>query len=157
MFATATMAPRRSFKSLMPSSMPWSQAQLDPLSQVSLDAESNNLRAMEIRERIRRRRLELGLTLKEVGQRVGVTKNAVHLWETGSTAEIALDNRIKLSEVLDIPLVDLLPPSAANRDVVIRDPQEILLIERFRLLSPPQREVYLRLMVVMHEDSSRPG
>lgn len=60
----------------------------------------------------------------------------------------------QLSEVLDIPLVDLLPPQAAGRDLVIRDQQEILLIERFRSLTPPQREVYLRLLVVMREGDS---
>lgn len=107
---------------------------------------------MEIGQRIRQRRTELGLTQQTVGSRIGVSKNAVYLWETGETAEITLENRIKLSEVLSLPLSDLLPPEAAGRDMAIRDPQEILLVERFRLLSPPQREVYLRLLVVMRED-----
>lgn len=74
-----------------------SEAQLDGSGQVPLDANLAILTPMQIGERIKRRRTELGLTLQGVGQRVGVSKNAVHLWERGGTAEITLENRIKLS------------------------------------------------------------
>lgn len=85
---------------------------------------------------------------------MGVTRNAVYLWETGSEARMKLENRIALAEFLEIPLVDLLPPQANGLELTLRDPQEILLIEKFRLLDPPQREAYLRLLVVMGDPQS---
>ena len=109
---------------------------------------------MEIGQRIRARRAHLGLSLQKVADLIGVTKNAVYLWETGETPEITLENRIKLAEALDMPLSELLPPDALGKDVTVRDPQKKLLLARFDLLSPQQQEAYLRLIVLMREDAS---
>lgn len=128
------------------------KAQLDDRSQVPLDGLTDNLSGMQIGQRIRSKRLELDLSLQEVGDAVGVSKNAVHLWETKEDIEIALPNLLKLSEVLDMSVADLLPPETIEGEIRTRHPQEVLLIERFRLLLPPQRELFLRLVLEMRGD-----
>lgn len=58
---------------------------------------------MKIGEIIKNRRLELGLTLEEVGKKVGVGKSTVRKWETGLIENMRRDRIAKLAEVLDIP------------------------------------------------------
>lgn len=51
---------------------------------------------------LRIRRQQLGLTLEEVGKAVGVTKSTVRKWETGAIANMRRDKIQKLSEILQI-------------------------------------------------------
>lgn len=51
---------------------------------------------------LRIRRQQLGLTLEEVGTAVGVTKSTVRKWETGTIANMRRDKIQKLSEILQI-------------------------------------------------------
>lgn len=95
------------------------------------------------------------MSLQDVGELVGVSRNAVYLWETSEETEITVVNCIKLSEALQMPLVDLLPPEASGEETTIRDPQELLLVQRFRKLDEQQKEVYLRLLLVMREAPSQ--
>ena len=52
---------------------------------------------MDTGEKIKRRRLDLGLTLEEVGDFVGVTKSTVRKWETG--ASMLLDKGLDLENL----------------------------------------------------------
>lgn len=58
---------------------------------------------VRIGEIIKIRRLELGLTLEEVGQKVGVGKSTVRKWETGMIENMRRDKISKLAEVLNLP------------------------------------------------------
>jgi len=51
---------------------------------------------------IETRRKELGLTLEEVGNAVGVTKSTVKKWETGYIANMRRDRILALSKVLEL-------------------------------------------------------
>lgn len=57
---------------------------------------------MEIKNIIRQRRLELGLTYEELGKIVGVGKSTVRKWETGMIENIKRDNIVALSKALNI-------------------------------------------------------
>lgn len=57
---------------------------------------------MNIGAFIKSRRLELGLTLENVGERVGVGKSTVRKWETGIIENMRRDKIAKLAEVLEI-------------------------------------------------------
>ncbi len=57
---------------------------------------------MKIGEIIKKKRLELGLTLEEVGQAVGVGKSTVKKWEDGYIANMRRDKIAKLSAVLQL-------------------------------------------------------
>ncbi len=51
---------------------------------------------------IEMRRKELGLTLEEVGNAVGVSKSTVKKWETGYIANMRRDRILALSKVLEL-------------------------------------------------------
>lgn len=55
---------------------------------------------MTIGERIKNRRIALGLTLENVGDAVGVNKSTVKHWEDGSTSKIGMDKIVALCNVL---------------------------------------------------------
>ena len=57
---------------------------------------------MELRVRLKRRRLELGLTLKQVAKVVGVSEGTVSKWESGSIGSMRLDKARALSRALSI-------------------------------------------------------
>lgn len=54
----------------------------------------------DIKERIKNRRLELGLTLEEVARKVGVSKPTVLRWESGDIANMRSDKISKLADAL---------------------------------------------------------
>lgn len=55
---------------------------------------------MEMKDKIKRLREELGLTLEEVGNIVGVGKSTVRKWETGDIANMRRDKIAKLAVAL---------------------------------------------------------
>ena len=63
---------------------------------------------MEIKDIIRNRRLELGLTMKELAARVGVSEGTISRWESGGIANMKRDKVALLSQVLGIPIDQLM-------------------------------------------------
>jgi len=57
------------------------------------------------------RRKELGLTLEEVGNKVGVGKSTVRKWETGYISNMGRDKIVALAKVLRISPLDILDPN----------------------------------------------
>ena len=57
---------------------------------------------------IKERRLQLGLTLEQVAEKVGVGKSTVRKWETGLIENMRRDNMQKLAEALNLNPLDLL-------------------------------------------------
>lgn len=55
---------------------------------------------MEMGERIKRLRLERGMTLEEVGEKVGVGKSTVRKWENGLIANMKRDKIAKIANAL---------------------------------------------------------
>ena len=53
-------------------------------------------------QKIKNRRAELGLTLEEIGNYVGVGKSTVRKWESGQIANMKRDKIAKLAEVLEV-------------------------------------------------------
>lgn len=63
---------------------------------------------MQIHDIIKNRRIELGLTMKEVAEAVGVSEGTVSRWESGDISNMKRDKIQKLSKKLNIsPLVIL--------------------------------------------------
>lgn len=57
---------------------------------------------VELQEKLKNRRLELGLTLEEVANAVGVSKATVQRWESGNIANMRRDRIGLLSKILRI-------------------------------------------------------
>lgn len=63
---------------------------------------------MDLKDILKKRRLELGLTMKEVADACHVTESAVSRWESGDTNNMRRDRIFALSQILRIsPLVIL--------------------------------------------------
>ena len=63
---------------------------------------------MKIADIIYMRRKELHMTLEQVGNIVGVSKNTVRRWEIGGIANMRRDRIAKLAEALQIDALDLI-------------------------------------------------
>ncbi|MCD8381505.1 MAG: helix-turn-helix domain-containing protein [Clostridiales bacterium] len=63
---------------------------------------------MDVKDRIKARRTELGLTLEQVGNYVGVSKSTVKKWESGYISNMRRDKIASLAQVLQISPVELM-------------------------------------------------
>ena len=63
----------------------------------------------KVAEKMKRRRLELNLTLEDVAQAVGVGRSTVRKWENGIIKNIGNDKIWKLSKILQMDPVDFVP------------------------------------------------
>lgn len=83
---------------------------------------------MTIGEVVTKRRRELGLTLEDVGKRVGVTKATVLRWESGAIHNMKRDKIAALAAVLQLdPSVFVLPSEVLTEE-------EKTLLKTFRSL-----------------------
>ena len=69
----------------------------------------------EIANKIKARRLELGLTLEDVAQAVGVGRSTVRKWETGMIKNMGRDKIAALAAVLELNPVELVPTTGYVR------------------------------------------
>lgn len=74
---------------------------------------------------LKERRLELGLTLEEVAQSVGVGKSTVRKWETGSIQNMGRDKILALAKVLRISPMDIIDPDQDIPESLVHDISEI--------------------------------
>ena len=72
----------------------------------------------DIREKIRTRRKELGLSLEEVAKKVGVTKATVHRWETGVISNMGIDKANLLADILKLNPLELLGRDNQKNDPI---------------------------------------
>jgi transcriptional regulator with XRE-family HTH domain len=66
----------------------------------------------EIANKIKARRIELGLTLEEVARAVGVGRSTVRKWETGMIKNMGRDKIAALARVLQMNPVEFVPGDA---------------------------------------------
>jgi transcriptional regulator with XRE-family HTH domain len=71
---------------------------------------------MTIGERIKERRIQKGMTLEELGNKVGVGKSTVRKWETGEISNIKTDKIEKLSEALNLSPITLMGLESNNSE-----------------------------------------
>lgn len=57
---------------------------------------------MDLRDILRNRRLELGLTMKQVADSVGVSEGTISKWESGNISSMRLDKAFAISKVLSL-------------------------------------------------------
>lgn len=63
---------------------------------------------MKTNDLIKKRREELGLTLEQVGDFVGVGKSTVRKWESGLIKNMRRDKLSKLADILNLSPLDLM-------------------------------------------------
>lgn len=124
---------------------------------------------------IKKRRLELNLTLEDVAQKVGVGKSTVRKWETGDIKNMRRDNMAALAEALQVSPLKLLYDSEEEQNIygnhqknleyfadkpdlleMYREIHEnenlTLLFDTARELSPQDLEKVLRYMKLVQDE-----
>ena len=110
----------------------------------------------EIGKKMFKRRKELGLTLEEVGDFVGVGKSPVRRWENGMIKNMGRDKIAALAKVLKMDPVEFVPgdyiqPDMLSQDDVDvlealhQDPQLRILFDRARNMSQEDRDKMLQI------------
>lgn len=106
----------------------------------------------EIANKIKSRRIQLGLTLEDVAQAVGVGRSTVQRWESGLIRNMGRDKIALLAKVLEISPVELVP--MPNRTVsedderleaLHQDPRLCLLFDRSRKMSSADVDFMLQM------------
>ena len=80
---------------------------------------------MELNEKLKNRRIELGLTLEQVGDYIGVGKSTVRKWETGVIKDMKRSQIAKYAEILDISPIVILGIDNDNTDISIPSPEPV--------------------------------
>lgn len=83
-----------------------------------------------MRDKIKNRRLELGLTLEQVGDMCGVGKSTVRKWENGMINEIGRSKIVLLSKALQVSPLFIL-----EEDDDALTAQEMRMLKYYRLLN----------------------
>ena len=111
---------------------------------------------MSIGEMINNRRIELSLTLEDVGNAVGVSKSTVKKWEDGFIENMKRDKIAKLARILKISPVSLITGELIyeNQDKFnfYLTPHEIEIIKAYRV-QPSLQIAIERLLGVESEDN----
>jgi transcriptional regulator with XRE-family HTH domain len=105
---------------------------------------------MDIATTIRQGRAAKGLSQRELAKLLKVSGGAVGQWENG-TNSVSIENRVTLSKVLGIPFVDLLPELDLKQELLVRDPQALVLLQHYLRLPAPVREALLMQVVAVAE------
>lgn len=102
-------------------------------------------RDVDLATRIRTGRRRAHFSQTALAQRLGVRQSAISQWESGRS-QPDLDNRVRLADVLKIPLPELLPESGNATATALTDPTILSIAEQVAQL-PPEWQVTIQLLV----------
>ena len=109
----------------------------------------------EIANKIRTRRLELGLTLEDVGKAVGVGRSTVRKWETGMIKNMGRDKIAALAAVLQLNPVELVPIGSGSSGNVLVDAKKIYTYESSKVDNERLEAIHQNPKLGMLFDRSR--
>ena len=98
---------------------------------------------MTIGEFINRRRIELGLTLEDIGKATGVGKSTVKKWETGYISNMRRDKIEDLANILKVSPVVFIDNSINDYDEAIKCQTSSAISETQTTADPDQNTVIL--------------
>lgn len=101
---------------------------------------------MNIGERIKKRRLERGMTLEDVAKVVHVTRGTIQKYENSVISTIPYDRIILLSEALMVSPAYLMGWDEPEKPPQELTPKQLDLIEQVRHLSDSQVDAILTLI-----------
>ena len=107
----------------------------------------------EIGEKLFNRRKELGLTLEQVGDAVGVGKSTVRKWENGMIRNMGRDKIAALAKVLQINPVELVPGDSPQSTMAL-SPVEHDIIIAYRQADELDRAMVRRALHLEEKNDS---
>ncbi len=111
----------------------------------------------DIGTKMMNRRKELGLTLEEVGNAVGVGKSTVRKWETGMIKNMGRDKVAALAKVLQMNPVEFVPgeavpdPDQERLEALHRNPKLGILFDHARKVRPEDVDMLVQLSEMMEK------
>lgn len=106
---------------------------------------------MEIKDVLKNRRLELGLTLKDIAEQVGVTVPTISRWESGDIANMRRDKIVSYAKALNVSPTVIMGWEAPEQ----QSPDPIQTIDYlFDMLSDKGQESLLSYMRFLETDPS---
>lgn len=101
-------------------------------------------------QKIKSLRKTLGLTQTELGEKLGVKKNAVSKWECGRVDDIPMSKIKSMALLFGVTASCLIDDDAAimPREENLSD-LEREIIKKVRLLSPEQQQVFLAYLITL--------
>ena len=110
----------------------------------------------EIGNIIYQRRMELGLTLEDVGNAVGVGKSTVRKWEKGMIKNMGRDKIAALAKVLDINPAQLIRPDVLEGRLISQEEAEEnrVLFRMIEKASPAAKRAAFAVLKSMEETNS---
>ena len=104
---------------------------------------------MTIGEKIKQRRLELGMSQQELAEKMGYkSRSAICLIETNRETNLSVERIGEFAKVLQMSPLELID---TNQDFVLRNKEEIELIIRYRSADVVEREMIQRLLAYKGE------
>lgn len=91
-------------------------------------------------------RKELGLTLKEVADYVGVSESTVQRWESGNIKNLRHEKIIKLAEVLKTTPARLMGWDVAGKTAEQIAKEDAAIIQAYHHASPEIQQAILRIL-----------
>ena len=106
----------------------------------------------EIANKIKARRIELGLTLEDVAQAVSVGRSTVQRWESGLIKNMGRDKIAALAKILQLNPVELVPMPGTTRtedeerlEALHQNPRLGMLFDRSRKMSKEDVDFMLQM------------
>lgn len=109
---------------------------------------------MSVGDKIKSLRKAMGLTQTELGDRVGVKKNAVSKWECGRVEDIPTSTIKALANLFDVPpsyLIDDENAEPASSAPDVLDEVDIAFYGEYRELSEDDKDTIRDMVRVMRE------
>lgn len=94
--------------------------------------------------RIKRLRIEIGLTQTQLATVVGVAQSVVAGWETGARKSPKADSMLKLAEVFGIGPTELMGTTTQKNASV--STEELQMLVTFRVLSAEKKLIAIKLL-----------
>ena len=105
---------------------------------------------MTVGEKIRARRIELGMTMDDLGKAIGVQRSAINKYEKGMITDLKRSTLSALANALDVSVMYLLDDDPedidqARLEALHQNPQLGLLFDRSRKMTHDDVEFMLQM------------
>lgn len=101
----------------------------------------------DIKLLLKERRSELGLTMKQVAEKVGVSESTVSRWESGDIANMTRDKVVALANALKLRPATLMGLDVTKQPAELGDPQTEIFIKLLKRMTPEQKQVLTDYMI----------
>jgi len=103
---------------------------------------------MDTKKLLKDRRAELGLTMKQVAEKVGVSESTVSRWESGDIANMTRDKVLALANALKVTPATIMGwEEKEESPAEASDPQTEIFVKLLKRMTPEQKQKLADYMI----------